>query len=46
MSTRSASCYAQRFDESHRSRRGVIEEMRDIVPRDFDHMDDSLEPMT
>ena len=41
-----ASCYAQRFDEGHSIRRGVLEEMRDVVPQDFDHMDDAFEPAT
>ena len=35
-----ACCYAHRFDEGRDSRRGVNEDMRDIVPEDFSHMDD------
>ena len=35
-----ARCYALRFDEGRSSRRGIIADMRDIVPPDFGHMDD------
>lgn len=35
-----ACCYARRFDESRRSRQGVIDGMRGIVPQDFGHMPD------
>lgn len=35
-----ACCYAQRFEEGRSSRRMIIEEMREIVPQDFGHMDD------
>lgn len=35
-----ACCYAQRFDEGRGSRRGIIEDMLDVVPSDFGHMDD------
>lgn len=35
-----ACCYAKRFNEGQGIRRGVLEDMRDIAPSDFGHMDD------
>jgi len=35
-----ACCYTRRFDESRANRRNIIEDMRDMVPWDFGHMDE------